>query len=349
LRRSLELLAATALVAPAAVRAADHRRRDCEGLGTLGVQSEELEVKSSDGTRLFVRSCGSGDRTVFFAHGWTCNESVFRFQQRLFSNDYRIVTFDQRGHGRSEMPESLDYCTERQAEDLRAVVEAVGPERFVVAGHSMGGFAAFKFFERFGGEYEGRLRGLAIIDSTGTDLMEGIVFGRVLRRLPKEMVDRVLIFLARHNGLATIAAGILKDSALAYLVVRWAAFGKRPFGEHVEHLREMVTATPLTSVFFAAKACADFHCDYSLPAVSVPVALLVGDRDKLTNLESNLRTARLVPDARLKVYPNAGHCTLLERREEFNADLGGFLREVFDGAVAPGDRENGSRVQGDER
>lgn len=334
-RDALLLLLALPLAIPALVRALDRRRSDASETLSADLPAEELEAVSADGTVLRVRAYGDGDTAIFFVHGWTCNESVFRFQQEHFGDRYRVVTFDQRGHGRSDIPASLDYHPERQAEDLKAVVDLLDPEGFIVAGHSMGGFASFKFYERFGGEYGDRLKGMAIIDSTGTDLVEGIVFGKVIRRIPPAVLDRSLMALGRRNRLAGIAVGLLRDTSAAYMVVRWAAFGRRPSGAHVEHMREMVTATPVTSVALAAKACLDFHCDYYLPEVRVPVLLLVGDRDKLTNLESNEKTARLTPDARLRVFPGAGHCTLLERREEFNRELDEFISEVLAAPVAP--------------
>ena len=314
---------------PALIRALDRRRPDLyEGL-TAHVEADELEAVSADGTALRVRSYGEGEQVVIFAHGWTCSESIFRFQQRHLAGRYRVVTFDQRGHGKSEIPSSLDYHPDRLAEDLKAVVDLIDPAGFVVAGHSMGGFASFKFYERFGAGYAGRLKGMAIIDSTGTDLVEGIVFGKVIRRIPPDALSRFLVAAGRRSGFAEAAVRLLGNTPGAYMVVRWAAFGRKPCGAHVEHLREMVTGTPLTSVALAAKACLDFHCDYYLPNIRVPVLLLVGDRDKLTDLESNEKTARLIPDARLKVFPDAGHCTLLERRDEFNRELDLFLTEVF--------------------
>ncbi len=59
--------------------------------------------------------------------------------------------------------------------------------------------------------------------------------------------------------------------------------------------------------------------------------LLEGDRDRLTNLEVNRRTGGLLPDARMAVFPGAGHCSLLETADEFNRELGLFLDEAFDG------------------
>jgi len=97
----------------------------------------------------------------------------------------------------------------------------------------------------------------------------------------------------------------------------------------VEHVREMVLSTPMTSMMLAAKACLDYHYEYYLPSVDLPVLMIVGDRDKLTDLPCNERTVALLPQARLKVFQGAGHCTQLERREEFDRELASFLEEVF--------------------
>jgi len=314
---------------PALWRVLDHRRPEGEPLNGDGLDLEQIYFDSIDGTRLHMTACGKGKDTLFFVHGWTCNETIFRYQQEHFSDRYRVYTLELRGHGGSEIPESLDYHPERLAEDLEAAIRLVDPESFAVGGHSMGGFTAFKWFERFGSEYEGRLKGLAIIDSTGTDLTEGIIFGSAIKRLYPLPVANVLLGVGHHNKISDALKSAARESSLAYGLVRWGAFGKRPRGQHVEHVREMVLSTPMTTMALAAKSLFDFHYDYYLPNVDVPVVLLVGERDKLTSRQANERTAGLLPDARLKVFPDAGHCTLLERSEEFNAELDAFFDALF--------------------
>lgn len=318
------------LAAPLVIRALDARRSDGTLPREVALELEHVECASLDGTRLHLTVCGEGPETVYFVHGWTCNESIFRFQQEHFSRRYRVVSLELRGHGASAIPADLSYHPEKLAEDLKAAVDATGQGPFAIAGHSMGGFTAFKFYERFAPEYEGRLKGMVIIDSTGTDLVEGIVLGRLVRHLYPIPLASVMEFIGRHNTISQAIKHAVRDSSIAYAIVRWGAFGGKPTGTHVEHVREMVLATHMTTLSLAAKACLDFHFDYYLPNVSVPVVLLVGDRDKLTNRSSNERTARLLPDARLKVFEGAGHCTLLERRDEFNAELEAFLEDLFD-------------------
>jgi pimeloyl-ACP methyl ester carboxylesterase len=323
-------VAAAVVFAPALVRVMDALRPNPHHLACEGLELEDIEIESLDGTLLHMTACGKGTDTLFFVHGWTCNESIFRFQQEQFSDRYRIYTLELRGHGKSAVPESLDYHPDRLAEDLQAAVRHVNPSSFVVAGHSLGGFTAFKWFEHFGSDYGGRLKGLEIIDSTGTDLVDGIIFGSAIRHVYPAPLGLLLAGLGRHNRISQAVKTAIRDTSLAYFIVRWGAFGRKPKREHVEHVREMVLNTHMTSLSLAAKACLDYHYDYYLPKVDVPVSLLVGDKDKLTNREANELTASLLPDARVRVFEGAGHCAMLERRDEFNEEMDAFLAEVFE-------------------
>jgi pimeloyl-ACP methyl ester carboxylesterase len=320
----------TPLAVPAAVRKMDRWRSDDGRLPEPGAPGEDVEVTSSDGTRVRLTVRGSGESTLFLVHGWMCDQTIFRFQQEHFSDRYTVVSLDLRGHGSSDVPDSLDYHPDRLAEDLKAAVDYIGPTHFVVAGHSMGGFTAFKFYERFGEEYSGSLKGMAIIGSTGTDLVEGLIFGRLVDVVYPLPLSSLLRTLGRHNRFSDRIIGTVKDSPIAYIVVRLMAFGKKPEGSQVEFVREMLLNTPMTTISLAAKGCLDFHYEYFLPRVEVPVALLVGDRDRLTSLASNRRTAELLPQARLAVFPGAGHCSLLETPAEFNLELERFLDEAFE-------------------
>jgi esterase len=76
---------------------------------------------------------------------------------------YRVVALDQRGHGASAR--TATYSLEEMREDLRQFADALGLDRFVLGGHSMGGTVATLFAER----YPGRLAGLILVDSPPPD------------------------------------------------------------------------------------------------------------------------------------------------------------------------------------
>jgi pimeloyl-ACP methyl ester carboxylesterase len=320
-------VAGAGLAAAAVIRRMDRRRGKGGELPSEG-GSEDHWVESADGTRIHLEVRGDSDPTIFFVHGWMCDSTIFRHQLEHFAGDYRVVAVDLRGHGRSDIPENKDYRCERYAEDLNAAVELIQPESFVIAGHSMGGFTAFKFYERFAGDCADRLKGLMIIDSTGTRLVEGLVLGRAVDYIYPSPLERVMTSLDRRSVIAQKVKEAVRNTSAVYALVRWAAFGRKPAGSDVEFVREMLLDTHVTSSALAALSCCGFSCD-CLSEIDLPVLLLVGDRDKLTNLEVNMKTARMLPDARMVVFPGAGHCTLLERRDEFNREVSTFLDEVI--------------------
>jgi pimeloyl-ACP methyl ester carboxylesterase len=323
-------MAAAPLAAPAVLRRLD-RRRDRGEMEQYAPSpgGTSLWAESRDGTRIHLLSHGEGGTVVFLVHGWTCNRTIYRYQQDRLKERYRVVTVELRGHGLSQVPASLDYSPDRMAEDLKAAVDLVNPERFVVAGHSMGGFTALRFYRLYGDEYRERLKGLVIIDSSGLPLTEGVIMGGLLKRLYPMPLDRLLRLAGRHGGALDGIKSAVKESAPAYYLVRWGAFGRKPAAEEVELVREMVMSTPLSSIALAAKACIDFDNLETLSRVELPVLLLVGEKDKLTDVRVNRETAALMPQARLVVLPDAGHCTLLEQRDAFNAELEGFLSSVL--------------------
>src|SRR5579864_5844959 len=100
-------------------------------------------LTAQDGTRLHVELFGPADAPVIvLVHGWSCDLTFWHYQIRDLSRYFRVVTYDQRGHGRSGVPESnAGYTAEALASDLQLVLDAHVPngEQCIVAGHSMGG------------------------------------------------------------------------------------------------------------------------------------------------------------------------------------------------------------------
>ena len=99
----------------------------------------------SDGLELAVESFGAGPPLVF-AHGLTGTRNNTRDQFAPLADRYRIVIFDQRGHGDSTpVTDPALYDVHRMAYDMAAVMDALGIERAIVGGESMGAATALLF------------------------------------------------------------------------------------------------------------------------------------------------------------------------------------------------------------
>jgi len=95
-------------------------------------------VFSKDGTSVSYEIYGSGEPTLVFVHGWSCDARYWRAQVPHFAKKHRVVILDLAGHGHSGLSRTK-YTMAAFGEDVRAVTEAVGSPRVILVGHSMGG------------------------------------------------------------------------------------------------------------------------------------------------------------------------------------------------------------------
>src|SRR5690606_16146848 len=76
--------------------------------------------------------------TIVFVHGWTCDETSWAEQVQAFADDYRVITLDLPGHGRSDVPAREDFSMDLFAGAVEAVRAEAGADKVVLVGHSMG-------------------------------------------------------------------------------------------------------------------------------------------------------------------------------------------------------------------
>ena len=125
-----------------------------DGAGTFGV------VPSADGTPIAYEVHGDGEPTLILVHGWSCDARYWREQVAHFAARQRVVTVDLAGHGHSGAGRK-DYTTRSFGEDVRAVADAVGGDRLILVGHSMGGLVIAEAARLL----PGRVLGLIGVDS----------------------------------------------------------------------------------------------------------------------------------------------------------------------------------------
>ncbi|MHC4951335.1 MAG: alpha/beta fold hydrolase [Planctomycetota bacterium] len=97
-----------------------------------------------NGHKVHYQVEGSGDKTIVFIHGWSCDTEFWKYQTPAFKDDYRVILIDLPGHGKSDAPE-MDYTMVAFADAVKAVLDHSSTEKAVVAGHSMGFAVACQF------------------------------------------------------------------------------------------------------------------------------------------------------------------------------------------------------------
>lgn len=95
-------------------------------------------IASKDGTLISYEMYGTGEPTLIFVHGWSCDTRYWRHQVASFSQHHKVVLVDLAGHGHSGTTRET-YSMKAFGEDVQAVAEATESQNIILIGHSMGG------------------------------------------------------------------------------------------------------------------------------------------------------------------------------------------------------------------
>ncbi|GAA6525236.1 alpha/beta hydrolase [Intrasporangium sp. DVR] len=285
------------------------------------MRHESRRVVAPDGAVLAVyvhtpSTAGPQTPTLVLAHGWTLSHRSWSpVVEALADDPVRIVTWDQRGHGRSRLrlrrKEVDTVSIDHLGTDLAAVVDSVVPPSspLVLAGHSMGGMTVMSYAAQFPTAVAARVRGVVLVSTAA----HGIPLGRRVGEA------RLMRFLARGLPLRGGRA-IPARSQRAFL------FGESADPGHVRETVRQVGRTPLTTMgaFYGAISRLDVRAAFTALG-QVPVTVLVGERDQLTPPSLSRRLAEDLPHASLTVVPGAGHMLTYEATDTVVAAIRAHL------------------------
>jgi pimeloyl-ACP methyl ester carboxylesterase len=266
-----------------------------------------LRAVSRDGTGLHVQvhEAGRADApTVVLIHGWTCSASYWAPVIRLLRGGYRVVTYDQRGHGASDPPGPGGCSTAVLADDLAAVLETAVPGgSAVLAGHSMGGMTIMAAAAR----PEVRSRTSAVLlASTGCARLtaDSLVFP--LARAPR-------LAAAARRLLVSSAAPMGPVSPLSRAVLSYMTLGPAVPRELAAINAAMIHSCDRRARGAWGRVLVSLDVSHGLPHLDVPARVLVGSADRMTPpAHARLLGERLPRCEGVTVLPGVGHMTPLE-------------------------------------
>ena len=270
--------------------------------------------------------------TLVFVHGFCLDMGTFHFQRKELTRqgEFRMVFYDQPGHGRSGRLTRGEYTLPMLARTLHTVIEETVPDGpIVLVGHSMGGMTIMALAEEYPELFGDRVRGVVFV-STSAGKLDEVNFGMpdVLARF-----SRHLLPLVTTTGRATagmIDAARRASSDLAWLLTRKYGFGSRKADPALVSYVERMNGRTSTEVVARYLRALYTHARFpALEALSeVRTLAICGDHDQLTPLSHSEEIARVLPDSKLVVVPEAGHVALLEFPEVVNDAIETFLKEI---------------------
>jgi pimeloyl-ACP methyl ester carboxylesterase len=247
----------------------------------------------TNGVELYYELHGDGEPIVF-SHGWMCDHTQWSSQVDFFSRNHRVVTYDHRGHGKSDKPETC-YSVQTLADDLRSLMDCLDLAGAALVGHSMGGMASLVLAT----EHYERISKMVLVDTTAKN--DFSIYARL-----------------------GIESFIRSDESLANWMVDLA---HRDPSEQVR--RETLARASNTPKSIAKECLTEFMTHYDvrdkLSNIKVPTLIVVGEKDEMTPVRMARFLNKGIRGSRLEIIPGSKHMPMIDDAAEFNKVLAGFV------------------------
>ena len=261
---------------------------------------DRRDVKSRfaklDRTRVHYLDAGRrGGEALVFVHGWTCNGDFWRMQVPAFAPGTRVLAVDLPGHGRSDKPENVSYTMDLFARAVESVMRDAKVKRAVLVGHSMGTPVIRQFYRK----YPEKTLALVIVD------------GSLRPFVPRAAMEQ---FIGAFRGekfreeFAKMVGGItapVEDT------------GRR------DEIRSVMLSAPKHVAVGALEGMAD-ESIWGEDQIRVPV-LAVLAQSPFWPADTEQFFRRVAPDLDYRMWTGVSHFLMMDKPDEFNRELSGFL------------------------
>jgi pimeloyl-ACP methyl ester carboxylesterase len=245
--------------------------------------------------KIYYAERGTQGTPIIFVHGSGASHLIWGEQVRALGEITRALALDLPGHGRSDPPGRASMNAYRDL--VLGLLDALGFERAVVAGHSLGGGIA----QTLALSHPDRVAGLGLI-GTGARLrvlpqiLDGIVSPRDFNQTTEFIVD---------NSYASGLDAAMRRRAIADL-----------------------RACPPQVTHDDFSACNVFDLMARVSEIRAPTIVICGQQDKMTPVKYSEYLVSKIPNACLVVVDGAGHSVMLEQAEQVNQALLEFMRNL---------------------
>jgi 3-oxoadipate enol-lactonase len=243
---------------------------------------------------------------IIFIHGLALNKDMWSRQEDALKNEYRVIAYDVRGHGKSQMGKE-EFSIELFADDLIHFMDMLEIDQTALCGLSMGGYIVLRAMEK----YPERFTALILSDT------QCIADSAEARERRMKAIEDI-----QQNGKVPFADQNAKN------LFSPESFTTRK-GE-IEAVKAMTTNMQAEAICQTLNALAnrDETCS-RLNEIKIPVLILVGKDDKFTPPERSQFMHSKIKNSELHIIDRAAHLSNVENAEEFNRSLKDFLKKVL--------------------
>lgn len=260
-----------------------------------GPPSQFVEI--GDGVKVHLRDEGPRDApAIMLLHGSNADLHTWEPWVQALKARYRVIRFDQIGHGLTGPDPKEDYSTANFVADIGEVADKLGLKTFILGGNSMGGKHALAYAIA----HPERLTGLVLVDGSGGPMLKidrkekdsgniGFTIARMpgVNRIAEQVTPRSLIQQSLEQSVS------VKSVASPATVDRYWELLRYPGNRAATMARFSLPYDPLGQADIAK--------------VKVPTLILWGEEDRIIPVEAGRWLARTLPASELHTYPGIGH------------------------------------------
>lgn len=262
-------------------------------------------VRTPDGLNIAVQEWGNpAGRPIILIHGFSqCHLSWSRQYDSALGREFRIITYDLRGHGQSDKPLTPQFYREghRWAGELAAVIGCTQAEKPVLVAWSYGGRIVSDYLSEFGAD---ALSGISLV-------------GSKIKSAPEFLGDGIPA-LQRQMSSDDLTVSI--PATVAFLKACAETWNADEFNIHLAF--NMLVPPEVRGLLHGRKLAADAV----FAKIALPILVTHGTSDRITPHAAGEHVHALTLRSRLSLYEDTGHCPFLEQPDRFNAELADFVR-----------------------
>jgi non-heme chloroperoxidase len=270
-----------------------------------GPKYKPITVKTPDGLSISAQEWGNpAGPEILFIHGFSQSHlSWMRQVEGDLAKEFRIVTYDLRGHGNSDKPLDAAHYRDSKAwgDEVQAVIDAAGLKRPVLVGWSYAGRVISDYLATHGA---GQIAGINFVDASIK--VDPALIGDNLKNLP---------LMASDDLVTNIQA------TRAFLR---GCFSKQPSADDYETMLAFnMMVLPKVRAGLGGRP---LDATEMMSKLKLPVLVTHGADDRNAKLGAGQYTASVIPGAKLSVYEGIGHSPFYEDAPRFNTELAAFVR-----------------------
>ncbi len=243
---------------------------------------------------------------ILFVHAFPHDRRMWEKQAEFLSEEFFVITYDVRGFGESAIGDG-QYTMEQYADDLLAIVDALGVGKPLVCGLSMGGYIILRALEKAQDNFAG-----AVLMDTRSEADDNA--GKLKRAAAIAEINA--------NGLEPFAENFVKNCV-------WENSVKEKNEGYVKALEIAASQNPLGVKGALLAMVSRTDTTEALSSLKIPVSVICGRYDALTPVDSMKKLAERIPDSEFHVVENAGHLSNLENPSDVNNMIYQFAKKIF--------------------